>query len=275
MVDDLGLPVTVGFFGLLFGSFLNVCIHRLPEHRSVVSPRSYCPHCKQQIDWYDNIPLVSYMLLRGRCRSCRSRISWRYPLVELATAIFFGAAAQTFGLSAEAAKWLVFGSLMIALFWTDLETLLLPDSLTLSGTALGLLFALATPVNSGAGDWLFPNLPITARSELNSLSGALLLSLPLMLVAICYARLRRIEPMGLGDLKLLGLMGAFLGPALGLLALFLGSIAGSVIGLGYILGARKNPRREPLPFGSFLCGASIVVIFWGKPLLARWWGLGR
>jgi leader peptidase (prepilin peptidase)/N-methyltransferase len=194
--------------------------------------------------------------------------------VELATAILFGVITRIFGPSAEAAKWLVFGSLMIALFWTDLETRLLPDTLTLGGLAFALLFALLVPVQGGAGDWVYPDLPLRVRSELNAISGTLLM-LPVMLIAFGYSRMRQIEPVGMGDFKLLGLVAAFLGPELALLVLFLGSVAGSTIGLGYILGARKNPRRELLPLGTFLCGASLVVIFWGKPLLAHWWNLGR
>ena len=251
--------VAAGFFGLIFGSFFNVCIHRLPYHRSVIAPRSFCPNCEQSIAWYDNIPLLSFALLRARCRFCRAPIAWRYPVVELGTGLLFYAIVWKFGVTPEAVKWLIFASLLEILFWTDLETRLLPDVLTLGGLAAALCFALAVPDTGGV---------------VASLLGALILSLPLWAIATAYARVRGIQPPGLGDIKLLALLGAFLGLQAGLLALLIGSLTGSVLGLGYILGTGKNPKTHALPFGSFLCAGGLIVIFFGGKLVRLWMGAG-
>lgn len=261
-----------GMFGLVFGSFFNVCIHRLPLHRSVISPRSYCPSCRRTISWYDNIPLVGFVLLKGRCRYCRSPISWRYPFVELSTGIFFYAVVALYGVTPEALKLLVAVSLLEILFWTDLETRLLPDVLTLGGTAVGLLLAFFIPTRGGLLAALVAGLTAPVQSVLEALAAALLLSVPLWVFANLYARLRRVEPPGLGDIKLLALLGAFFGLEGGLLAVLLGSLAGSVLGLGYILGTGKNPKTYTLPFGSFLCAGGLVVIFFGGKLIRIWMG---
>jgi leader peptidase (prepilin peptidase) / N-methyltransferase len=248
-----------GLFGLIFGSFFNVCISRLPYHQSVITPRSQCPHCERRIAWYDNIPLLSFALLGGRCRFCRGTIAWRYPAVELATGLLFYAIVWKFGVTPETVKRLILASLLEMLFWTDLETRLLPDVLTLGGLAAALCLALAVPGTGGLR---------------GALLGAVLLSVPLWTIAKAYARLRRIEPPGLGDIKLLALLGAFLGVQEGLLALLIGSLTGSILGLGYILGTGKNPRTHALPFGSFLCVGGLIVIFFGGELVRLWMGAG-
>lgn len=269
------LPAFIaGLFGLVFGSFFNVCISRLPLHASVVSPRSYCPNCRHGIAWYDNIPLASFAFLRARCRHCGASIAWRYPIVELATAVLFYAVVREFGITPAAAKWLVVVSLLEILFWTDLETRLLPDVLTLGGLAAALGLALLIPVTGGLGATLFPALPLSLQSLISSATGAVLLSIPLWAFANGYARLRRIEPPGLGDIKLLALMGAALGAQEGLLALLIGSLAGSILGLGYILGTGKNPRTHTLPFGIFLCVGGLIVIFFGGKLVRIGMGAG-
>lgn len=269
------LPAFIaGLFGLVFGSFFNVCISRLPLHASVVSPRSHCPNCRHAIAWYDNIPLASFAFLRARCRHCGASIAWRYPIVELATAVLFYAVVREFGITPAAAKWLVVVSLLEILFWTDLETRLLPDVLTLGGLAAALGLAVLIPVTGGLGATLFPALPLSLQSLISSAAGAVLLSIPLWAFANGYARLRRIEPPGLGDIKLLALMGAALGAQAGLLALLIGSLAGSILGLGYILGTGKNPRTHTLPFGSFLCVGGLIVIFFGGKLVRIWMGAG-
>jgi leader peptidase (prepilin peptidase)/N-methyltransferase len=266
--------IVAGFFGLLFGSFFNVCISRLPLHLSVVSPRSRCPNCREPIAWYDNIPLVSFALLHGKCRHCRAPIPWRYPLAELVTGILFYAVVREFGIGPIAIKWLILVSLLEILFWTDLETRLLPDVLTLGGLAAALCLALIAPVPGGLGALFFPALPVRLQSLLSAAAGAAILSIPLWAFATGYARLRAIEPPGLGDIKLLALLGAALGVEAGLVALLIGSLAGSVLGLGYILGTGKNPRTHMLPFGSFLCVGGLIVIFFGGKLVQIWMGAG-
>src|ERR1700761_9552281 len=160
--------------GLLVGSFLNVCIYRLPRDLSGIIPRSFCPECGMPIAWYDNVPLLSYSLLRGRCRGCTRAIPARYPLVELTTAILFGFVVSEYGWTLAAAKWCVFEAILIALFWTDLEERILPDELTLGGTAAGLVFAAFVAVPSVAGVLLLPEAPTALQSLLSAATGALL-----------------------------------------------------------------------------------------------------
>lgn len=274
MTETAQAAIAAGLFGLIFGSFFNVCIHRLPYHQSVIAPRSYCPNCHQSIAWYDNIPLVSFALLRARCRHCRARIAWRYPVVELATGLLFYAIVREFGLTPQALKWLIIVSLLEMLFWTDLETRLLPDVLTLGGLATAQCLALFVPVAGGLGPAFFPEFPVYLQSEFAALLGAFLLSVPLWAFAKGYARLRCIEAPGFGDIKLLALLGASLGVQAGLLALLIGSLGGSVLGLGYILGTGKNPKTHTLPFGSFLCAGGLIVIFFGGKLIQIWIGAG-
>jgi leader peptidase (prepilin peptidase)/N-methyltransferase len=274
MTDTAQAAFIAGLFGLVIGSFFNVCISRLPLHASVVSPRSYCPNCRHTIAWYDNIPVASFVFLRARCRHCAASISWRYPFVELATAVLFYAVVREFGITPAAVKWLVVVSLLEILFWTDLETRLLPDVLTLGGLGVALVLSVVVPATGELGATLFPALPLSLQSLVSSAAGAALLSIPLWAFANGYARLRRIEPPGLGDIKLLALMGAALGAQAGLLALLIGSLAGSILGLGYILGTGRNPRTHTLPFGSFLCVAGLVVIFFGGKLVRIWMGAG-
>lgn len=266
--------VVAGLFGLFFGSFFNVCIHRVPQHQSVVTPRSYCPACHRQLAWYDNVPILSFILLHRRCRYCANPIPWRYPVVELSTALLFYAVVHRWGISLESFKWLVCTSLLEILFWTDLETRLLPDVLTLGGLLMALLFSFLRPAAPILGAMLFPQLPVYMESLICAVISALVLSLPLWAVAEGYARLRGIEPPGLGDIKLVALLGGFLGIEAGLMALLAGSLTGSVLGLGYILGTGKDPRRHALPFGSFLCVGGLVVVFWGKKLFQLWIGPG-
>ena len=247
--------------GLMIGSFLNVCIYRVPRDMSVVAPRSFCPECGEQIAWYDNIPIVSYVVLRGRCRRCRAHIPIRYVLVELATAVLFGAVVAKFGVTLTALKWAVFEAVLVVLFWTDLEELLLPDEFTLGGTAAGLAFAAFVAVPGQILHLLIPRAGRVARSYLNAAAGALLLAAPISLFAWMYARVRKREGLGWGDVKLLVFMGVFLGPETGLTALVIGSVTGCVIGLGYIIVARKDAATYPLPFGSFLCVGAAAAPF--------------
>jgi leader peptidase (prepilin peptidase) / N-methyltransferase len=250
--------------GLLFGSFLNVCIYRIPRDLSVIAPRSFCPECGGQIAWFDNLPLVSYLVLRGRCRSCAKSIALRYPIVELTTAVLFAATAAEYGWTVATLKWFVFEALLVALFWTDLEERILPDELTLGGTAAGLMFAVLFPVPSVFADLLLGGAPTAWKSLFNAALGAVLLGLPIWGLAALYARLRNREGLGFGDVKLLLLMGVFLGPERGLWALLIGTVSGSLLGLAYILATHKKSSTYELPFGTFLCAGAALV-----PLLAR------
>lgn len=257
-LNPFWLSVLAALFGLLFGSFLNVCVYRIPRDLSVITPRSFCPECGQTIAWFDNIPLFSYVGLRGNSRCCRKRIGIRYPLVELSCAAAFVAVSWRYGWSPAGLKWVVFDALLIVLFWTDLEERLLPDELTLGGMLLGLIFAGFVPVPGFLGDLLLP-LQSVWRSFLNAVLGAVLLAVPMWLLALIYERVRQREGLGLGDVKLLLLIGVFLGFEQGMTALLLGAVAGSVIGLVYILWRRKAALTYELPFGSFLCAGAVLM----------------
>lgn len=261
MHDSALFPIAAGVFGLLLGSFLNVCIYRLPRDLSVVAPRSFCPECGKHIAWYDNVPLLSYLLLRGRCRACGKVIGLRYPIVELTTAGLFAAVAARFGWTLPALKWMLFEAILVVLFWTDLEEQILPDELTLGGTGVGLVFAGLVMVPSIFAEMFFPAWKAPWQSLFNAALGATFLAGPIWLLGFAYAHLRKREGLGLGDVKLLMLFGVFLGLEKGLLALLIGTIAGSVIGLVYVFVTRKKSSETELPFGSFLCmGAALLPL---------------
>ncbi|MGH9610194.1 MAG: prepilin peptidase [Bryobacteraceae bacterium] len=261
MPADPGLlyPLLVGIAGLLIGSFLNVCIYRIPRGMSVVFPCSFCPECARAIAWYDNVPLLGYLYLRGRCRGCRQPIGWQYPIVELVTGIAFALTAAKYGWSLSALKWVVFEAILIVLFWTDLEERMLPDELTLGGLAAGVLFAIFVYLPRGLAELFVPAAGAVWQSLLNAAAGAVIIAVPMWLTAAIYARLRGRPGLGLGDVKLLALLGVFLGLGAGLLALVIGAIAGSVIGLIYIWVTHKRASYE-LPFGTFLCAAAAAVV---------------
>jgi leader peptidase (prepilin peptidase)/N-methyltransferase len=261
-------------FGLVFGSFLNVCIYRLPRDLSVIAPRSFCTNCQRQILWYENIPLLSYALLGGRCSACKAPIPWRYPAVEVMTATLFAGTVAEFGLTITALKWVVFSCLMVVLFWTDAETRLLPDELTLGGMLVGFAFSLFAPLSDGLAVLLAPRAAPPLVSLLNSAIAAFLLSIPFVIFAFGYARLRGIMPPGWGDVKLLAMLGAFLGLAQGILAMLLGAVAGAILGGGYILIKKRDPRTHALPLGTFLCAGGIVAALWGPRIIQWRQGLG-
>ena len=253
--------IAAGVFGLLFGSFLNVCIYRIPRDLSVVFPRSFCPECGQQIAWYDNVPIVSYAILRGRCRACARPIGLRYPFVELITASVLVLTAWRYGWTLAALKWALFECLVIVLFWTDVEERILPDELTLGGTVAGLLFACFVPVHAAIVEVFFGNLAVLWRSLVASTLGIVLLAGPIWGVGAIYKRVRGREGLGLGDVKLLALVGVFLGVEQGVLALMIGAISGAGLGVLYVLITRKDMSTYELPFGSFLClGAAILPL---------------
>ena len=252
--------ILAGMFGLLLGSFLNVCIFRLPRDLSVVRPRSFCPACEQTIAWYDNIPILSYLLLSGRCRKCSSRISLRYPVVELLTGLAFFGAVYLHGLSPAALKLAMFAAILITLIFSDFEERILPDEFTIGGTIAG--FVLAIFVRSPLMD-LFPfrthNQRLVSLTE--SVFSAVFCSALMWLVGAVYARVRHKEGLGFGDIKMIGMIGAFLGLRGAFLTLFMGSLVGSILGLLYIWLTRKEMSSYELPFGSFLGAGALVVAF--------------
>jgi leader peptidase (prepilin peptidase)/N-methyltransferase len=258
-------------FGLIIGSFLNVCILRIPERKSIVLPASACPKCGAPIRPYDNIPIVSYLLLGGECRACKAKISAMYPLVELLTALLFLACYLAFGLTLETLKWTVFAALMIVLVFTDFRERILPDVVNFTGFGLGLLLSLFTLPADGTARWIASRLldfppPASALSLADALLGAAVGSGLLWLVAEAYFRLRKREGMGLGDVKMMLMAGAFLGVKRTLLTIMAGSLLGSILGLAFILVRRKDSTYE-LPFGTFLGMAALLVLFFGTPVV--------
>jgi leader peptidase (prepilin peptidase) / N-methyltransferase len=250
-------------FGLLIGSFLNVCIYRWPRDLSVVRPRSHCPACGKMITWRDNIPLASYAILRGRCRHCTERIPLRYPFVELLTGLLFFYFVWTLGPSVAALKMCVLSALLVALMFTDYETLILPDELTLGGTAAGLIFSIFTPMPVSVELFFLALLGMEPRGRsawlLESVFGALVPALFLWFVRWFYEKVRHREGLGLGDIKLIAMVGSFLGLSGSLLTLIAGSLVGSIIGYGYIRATGKDPATYELPMGTFLGVAALAI----------------
>ncbi len=291
--------------GLAFGSFLNVCIYRLPLALSVVAPGSACPHCKRAIAFYDNLPVVSWLSLRGHCRHCKAKISARYLFVELLTAFLFLSCYAYFGLTWATLKYCVFGFLLLGLIFTDAETKLLPDKLTLPGLVLGVLFSLLVPVHDMASQFLpgMVNLPFSAElsarlfSLLDSLLGAAVGASFIYGAGAAYLRWRGTEGMGFGDVKLMAMVGAFLGIKLTIFTIFAASLAGSLFGLTTVLvvwikrtqrflrrlaslqAARRRGwqsaqmvyRHYQMPFGVFLGSMALLALFLGNQFL-RWYG---
>ena len=291
--------------GLAFGSFLNVCVYRLPRGFSTVTPRSACPKCKNPIAFYDNLPVLSWLILRGRCRHCKTSISPRYLMIELLTGMLFLSCYWYFGLSFSTLKFCTFGFLILGLIYTDAETKLLPDKLTLPGLALGIIFSLIVPVNDLISQFLpaMMNLPfsadISARllSLFDSLLGAAVGASFIYGAGAVYLRWRGTEGMGFGDVKLMAMVGAFLGVKLTVFTIFTASVAGSLFGLTTVLvvwlkrthrfakrlasaqAARRRAwqsaqvvyRNYQMPFGVFLGSMALFALFFGDRFL-HWYG---
>jgi leader peptidase (prepilin peptidase) / N-methyltransferase len=254
-MTDWGALTFLALLGLCVGSFLNVCIHRLPLAQSVVSPGSRCPKCGYELRWFDNIPVVSYAILRGRCRRCGTSISARYPIIELITMAVFVAHYAVFGLDIVLVPRLLFASALIALFAIDLEHHLLPNAITLPGIVVGLAFSLLLP----------PGVQ-------SALLGALIGGGVLWLIGEVYFRFAGQEGMGGGDVKMLAMIGAFLGWKLVLVTLVFSSVAGSIIGL-LVLATKRGGMKHALPYGTFLALGALVASLFGEQIVAWYVGL--
>jgi leader peptidase (prepilin peptidase) / N-methyltransferase len=303
-VDPL-LASAVFALGLAFGSFLNVCIYRMPKGLSIVHPGSSCPHCKAPIHFYDNIPILSWLLLRGRCRQCKALISPRYLVVELLTGLLFLVCYWHFGYTFATLKCCTFGFLLLGLIFTDAETQLLPDKLTLSGLALGILFSLIVPVNDLLSRLLPGVISLNQAADswrlfslFDALAGAAVGASFLYGAGAIYLRARGVEGMGFGDVKLMAMVGAFLGIRLTIFTIFAASLAGSLFGLWTLFAVwlkrmhRRMARNHesarqarprawqsaavalrylPIPFGVFLGSMAMFAVFFGNGLMRWYW----
>lgn len=249
-------------FGAVFGSFCNVCIHRLPRGSSLVRPGSRCPACGAAIRWYQNVPIVSWLALRGRCASCEEPISWRYPFVELLGGGLVLAAWVAYGPTDRLAVAAPFALAMVVLFFTDLDHRILPDPVTLTGFAAGVAIAWWNPFLDGAG-W---------SRVWAALAGAALGAGVLWGIGALWTRLRGVEAMGLGDVKMMAMVGAFAGPVGVLFTLFTASVAGAAVGLA-LVPLRGGTMRDTLPFGCFLAPAALAALLAARPALDAYLGL--
>ncbi|HSQ77678.1 MAG TPA: prepilin peptidase [Nitrospirota bacterium] len=266
-------------FGLLVGSFLNVCIVRLPRGRSIVSPPSHCPRCKERIKFYDNIPLISFLLLRGKCRKCGEPISWRYPLVELMNGLFYVWIVREFWLGGESFLLMAFCSSLIVITFIDFDFQIIPDTITLPGMLLGVtigpffMSSLNDQLPFQLGHFV-PHAWPYLISFLNSVIGLLCGALPLFTIGWIWEKLRHVEAMGGGDVKLMGMVGSFLGWKGALLTIMLGALAGSVAGVGLIL-LKRHKMDKMIPFGPFLALGAVTTAFYGPDIIAWYLGLMR
>jgi leader peptidase (prepilin peptidase)/N-methyltransferase len=287
-------------FGIVIGSFLNVCILRIPEDLSIVAPASRCPRCQTPINWYDNVPVFGWLWLLGKCRRCGLAISLMYPLVELATGLLFVACYLEFGLTQTAVKWLFFTCLLIVLTITDLRVRLLPDLVNWPGFVAGLFFSAVAPPGDGSAVFFFASLfhrmpPRAVQGLLDALLGAAFGSFLLWGVAALYKRVRGREGMGMGDVKMMAMVGAFLGVRGAFLTILLGTVLGTLVGVAIIVAlyaagwqrklAERASRRGlggvsalrwtiasqyQLPLGTFLGIAALLVVYFGPKMLMLW-----
>jgi leader peptidase (prepilin peptidase) / N-methyltransferase len=253
MTDALSL-VAAALFGLCIGSFLNVVIYRLPLRQSLATPPSRCRQCGYSLRWFDNIPVLSWVLLRGRCRKCGVSVSWQYPLVELITAALFVLVVWLTPIGPLMAARLLLVCILIALFGIDLEHQILPNSITLPGIVIGLLFSLVAPPG-----WK------------DAVIGALLGAGILYAIAGAYYLWRGEEGMGMGDVKMLAMIGAFLGWKAVLVTLVLASFSGAIVGV-ILMSAQRGGMKFALPFGTFLAIGTLIAMFAGDPLIAWYAG---
>ncbi len=259
--------VLAGLFGLLIGSFMNVCISRWPDEKSVVTPRSHCPKCNALIAWYDNIPLLSWLLLRARCRHCQAAISTRYPAVEALVGVCFYWICRD-GISPSALKTCVFVAMLVGLIFSDLETLLLPDELTIGGCVIGFALSAVSPIADNifatlaAAAGFAPATRVAAFGE--AALGGILPAGIFWFLGWAFEKLRHKEGLGFGDVKMIAMIGAFLGLRGALLSIVLASVTGSIVGLAWIWVTRKDASTYQLPFGAFLGAGAMLTALAGQ-----------
>jgi leader peptidase (prepilin peptidase) / N-methyltransferase len=253
------VPLFLFVIGAMLGSFLNVCIGRIPNNESVVFPRSHCPHCKAVIVFYDNIPLLSYLWLQGKCRACHEHISSRYFVVELLTGVVAMALYSRFELSYTFFVSFVFAAALIVISFIDLDVRIVPDVISLPGIIVGL-------VCSVVGYFVFTDSFEIVPTPLSSLTGILVGGGFLFATAWIYEKVTGVDGMGGGDIKLLAMIGAFLGWPSIPVTLFIASVLGSVIGVGLMVATGAG-RRLALPFAPFLCSGAIAYLFYGDALI--------
>ena len=247
--------------GLAFGSFLNVCISRLPLHESVVRPRSRCPYCERPIPFLENIPILSWFLLRARCRGCGQPIPWRYPVIEATTALLFLLCQLTFGITIDGIGAMVLCFLLLGLAATDAETLTLPNALTYPGIALGLVYTALMP----RAMFSF-RVADVASSVVSGIGYALLI----LAIRWIYLKVRHVEGLGIGDAKLMAMIAVWMGPILTAEVFFLGVFAAAIYGILLLITGQSHGLKTQLPLGSFLCGAALIVLFQGQIIL-KWY----
>jgi leader peptidase (prepilin peptidase)/N-methyltransferase len=244
--------LAVAVFGLCIGSFLNVCAYRLPLGESIVSPPSRCTKCGRTLSWFDNVPVISWVVLGGRCRTCHAPVSWMYPSVEIITSLVFVLTYLTYGWTLLSLVRVLFACALIVLFITDLQHKILPNSITLPGIVAGFVFSFFLPPG-----WM------------SSLIGLIVGGGFLWAMAEAYYRLRGQEGLGMGDVKLLAMIGAFLGWKLVLLTLVFASLTGSLAG-GLLIASGRGGMKYALPFGTFLAVGALFAATWGEPI-ADWY----
>jgi leader peptidase (prepilin peptidase) / N-methyltransferase len=305
---DLFFGICFFVFGLIFGSFLNVCIHRIPRRESVVFPSSACPTCHSEINAYDNIPVLSWLMLGGRCRNCKTPITPRYATVELLTAFLFFACFWRFGFTPSAFKYCIFSFLITGLVFIDAEWKLLPDLLTIPGLVIGLAFSWFVPVDQLLAEIVPVLYPVRSLhgwswhllSLADSLFGAAVGAAFIFGVGFIYLQARGVEGMGFGDVKLMAMVGAFLGVKLTVFTIFAASLLGTIFGIAMIVSvwmrrtnrrmgrhreSREVARRRAwesaklvyrfyqMPFGVFLGSMALFALFFGKRVMGWYWGL--
>ena len=258
--------IFVLIFGSLIGSFLNVCIHRMPLGESIVRPRSHCPKCKKIIRWYDNIPFISYLALRGRCRFCKEKISLRYFLIELLTAAVFLIFYSRYGISFNLFYYAVFSCGLIVATFVDIQHRIIPDEISVGGIVLGLVLNLIKTYLLPAHYYLLPILD----SLLGVIIGAGIIWLTGFLFDLVYFKLLKkgpiqgeTESMGGGDVKLLAMIGAFLGWKIAILTFFLAPVFGAIIGVINLV----TTKDHTIPYGPFLSLAAFISIFWFQQII--------
>jgi len=265
----------MAMLGAIIGSFLNVVIHRIPREQSIVFPASTCPKCRVAIKFYDNIPIVSYLILRGRCRACGAAISARYPTVEALTAVLFAAVTWHDGLSFALAFDLAFAASMLALIFIDAEHMILPNAITYPGIIFALLTRVAVPYLAGPSHFddlpqlitFFPALPVWLVSIIGAAIGALVGGGSLWLMGFMWEKLRGVEAMGFGDVKMMLMVGAFLGWRLTILTIMIGALSGSIAGIAVMYRRGGRNLQMMLPFGIFLGIGSIVSLLFGSRII--------